>query len=147
VQDVKTKYRQFLLRLAERIESLTADIAQRARYVAEHPESISDKPRGARGYPHVCSLPDGTTMTIRQFDHSQGQRAGHQLEIQCANNRARIGLPTGEPIHVPDSDEKQLSLAEELAPYVVAILAGVSDIGGLNPAHGIADFGSATDQS
>ena len=140
MRDVKRQYPLFLLKLAESIASIAGGVADRARHVIEHPECISDRPNGSESYPHVCNLPDGTTITIRQFDRSKRHHGGHQLEIQRGKNGPRICIPKAEPIRFPDSDDELLPLASKLAPYVVAVLAGVNEVGELNPARGIADF-------
>ena len=123
------QHRQLLCHVLAAVERTAREIAD-ATTVGAY--SISDKPAGSSGYDHVCTLHNGMRVTIRRVNPRQ-QSAGLQLEIRRPDGTT-LRVPCQEP-HIPwtPEDAQLAPLASGLAPDVLAVLAGATDVGAKAP--------------
>ena len=122
---------QFLRHVLAAVERTAREIADAATVGAY---SISDKPAGSSGYDHVCTLRNGATVTIRRVNPRR-QSDGLQLEI-CRHGK-RVRVPPADP-YIPwtPDDHDLATIANDLAPCLLAVLAGVDEVGHSAPAAG-----------
>lgn len=135
----KDQHPRFLVEVLTAVQRLAREIANATQHALEHADtSVSDKPRGSRGYRHVCTLGNGVQISIRRFNPDR-PKDGLQLEINREGIRIRV--PRAAPYIPLTPEDNDLSrIASGLAPYVLGVLGGVDEVGHTGPLPAFTDF-------